>query len=428
MVKHSDNNTITVYEYDTICTEGRCNGYIEPDRLKILQDFSGNDGVPYFKLINKGVRFCQYVGVLQVGRLTIEVLPKIDRGTENDKDEWRKILIDMLRKVGTFEVSLSSETDLKIKRNSILDIYIESFLVQVEKLVHQGLIKKYRKVEDNCNALKGKIVFAKHLSKNIIHKERFFVKYTVYDHFHVLNQLLFKTLLLIRQINTNQILSSKVNSLLLNFPELPDIKVSESVFDNIVYNRKSESYKQAMLISRLLLLNYHPDINKGKNHVLALMFDMNLLWERFVYVSLHKFFKGGTVEQQLSKPYWKLDGTRAITLRPDVILIKDKIKYVLDTKWKLPNNDKPSPGDLQQMYAYTKYFESDHTVLCFPGASDNFLNGRFFNEKQINKVYPCSVLRISFNPADKITAWQEKITTRIDEHLTNQPQHQLQSL
>jgi 5-methylcytosine-specific restriction enzyme subunit McrC len=80
------------------------------------------------------------------------------------------------------------------------------------------------------------------------------------------------------------------------------------------------------------------------------------------------------------------------------------------------------------MYAYTKYFESDHTVLYYPGARDDFLNGWFFNEKQDDSTYPCSVFRISFDPADKITEWQEKITIRIDEHLTNKPQHQLQNL
>ncbi|WP_295654590.1 hypothetical protein, partial [uncultured Mucilaginibacter sp.] len=348
-MKKQSENTITVFEHEAVrlSDTGECK--ITPTQLTALQKFGSTGDVPYFTLLYNGIKFCEYVGVLQVGNLTIEVLPKVDRGSD-DKNQWKKILIDMLRKVGTFDVSASSETSLKIKNNSILDIYIESFLVQVERLVHQGLIKKYRKQEDNCTALKGKLVFAKHISKNIIHKERFFVKYTVYDQLHVLNQILFKTLNLIRVINTNSNLQSRVSTLLLNFPEMPDVKASESLFENIVYNRKNESYRQAMLIARLLLLNYHPDINSGRNHVLALMFDMNLLWERFVYVSLRKHFAGG-IQPQQTKAYWKLDGCRVVSLKPDVVLVKDKIKYILDTKWKLPANNKPGHSDLQQMYA-----------------------------------------------------------------------------
>ena len=419
-MKQKGENIITVYEHDAIRTTDKGTCSISPTQLKALELFNGDDGVPYFNLIHNGVKFCEFVGVLQIGKLTIQVLPKIDRGAESDKESWKKILIDMLRKVGTFEVAPSSETNLKIKRNSILDLYVESFHVQADKLIHQGLIKKYRRVEDNCAALKGKIVFPKHISKNIIHKERFFVKFTVYDHLHVLNQLLYKTLKLIKSINTNVLLQSKVTTLLMNFPGLPDIKVSENLFDNIVYNRKNESYRQAMLISRLLLLNYHPDINAGRNHVLALMFDMNLLWEKFVYVSLQKYFKEGKVEQQLSKPYWKLNGKRATSLKPDVILIKNDTRYVLDTKWKLPNNNKPGPSDLQQMYAYTKYFNSDHTLLCYPGNEDSLTNGHFFNEeKQDEIVYPCSVMRITFNPGKTIKQWQERIYQTVRDNLNH---------
>ncbi|WP_295664256.1 hypothetical protein [uncultured Mucilaginibacter sp.] len=208
-MKKQSENTITVFEHEAVrlSDTGECK--ITPTQLTALQKFGSTGDVPYFTLLYNGIKFCEYVGVLQVGNLTIEVLPKVDRGSD-DKNQWKKILIDMLRKVGTFDVSASSETSLKIKNNSILDIYIESFLVQVERLVHQGLIKKYRKQEDNCTALKGKLVFAKHISKNIIHKERFFVKYTVYDQLHVLNQILFKTLNLIRVINTNSNLQSRV--------------------------------------------------------------------------------------------------------------------------------------------------------------------------------------------------------------------------
>jgi 5-methylcytosine-specific restriction enzyme subunit McrC len=413
---------ITVFEHESIrLNDKNTNCRITTEQLKALQLYNSDNKLPQYSLIHNGIKFCEYVGVLQVGNLTIEVLPKIDR---SDKDKWRKILIDMIRKVGHFEVSSSSEGNLKIKKNSILNLYLESFLNHVEKLVHQGLIKKYRKVEANCSSLKGKLVFQQHITKNIIHKERFFVSYTTYDQNHALNQVLFKTLCLVKIVNTNQLLESKVNTLLSNFPEMPDIKVSELFFNKIAFNRKSENYKPAILIAKLLLLNYHPDINKGKNNVLSLMFNMNLLWEKFVYVSLKKYFKEGIISKQLKKSYWKLGNGKTINLIPDIVMIKDHKKYIVDTKWKLPNLNKPSSSDLQQMYAYAKYFDSYHTLLCYPGESHEYINGHFFNEDPSqDNHYKCSVLRIEMDvnvgkENVNISKWQQQIKTEIVKYAT----------
>lgn len=411
--------TITVFEHESIHAAESSESKLTPLELEVLQRHSGEDGVPYYSLIHKGVKFCEYVGVIQVGKLTIEVLPKIDRGS---KDDWKKILVDMLKKVGSFDIVSTSETSLKIKRNSILDLYLETFLNQVQVLVHQGLLKKYRKMEANATSLKGKLLFQKHIITNIVHKERFYVRYTTYDPNHLLNQLLYKTLQLIKKVNTNHLLSSKVNSLLLCFPEMPDIKVSEATFEKFVYSRKNEHYRQTILISRLLLLNYFPDINSGRNHVMALMFDMNLLWEKFVYLSLKKYFVDGHIEPQANKPYWKLTGQRVVNLRPDIVILKSDVKYVLDTKWKLPNRNKPSYTDLQQMYAYTKYFGSYHTILCYPGADEEFVDGHFHNEDDnLDEHYRCSVLRLKFDMEqypiqNMISHWQMDIAKKIDEY------------
>jgi 5-methylcytosine-specific restriction enzyme subunit McrC len=69
---------------------------------------------------------------------------------------------------------------------------------------------------------------------------------------------------------------------------LPNIKTDEAFFEKLVYSRKTEPYKKGIDIAKLLFLNYYPDVNKGKNDVLALMFDMNRLWEKFVFTSLRK--------------------------------------------------------------------------------------------------------------------------------------------
>jgi len=87
---------------------------------------------------------------------------------------------------------------------------------------------------------------------------------------------------LLFQINYNPVLSSRLGALLLNFPEMSGIKITDALFEKLPFDRKTESYKNAIEIARLILLNYHPDVSTGQHDVLALMFDMNILWEQFV--------------------------------------------------------------------------------------------------------------------------------------------------
>jgi 5-methylcytosine-specific restriction enzyme subunit McrC len=200
--------------------------------------------------------------------------------------------------------------------------------------------------------------------------------------------------------------------MLLDFPEMSDVRVSEAWFNAIVFSRKTEHYRKAIDIARLLLLNYHPDISRGRDHVLALMFDMNLLWEKFVYVSLRKHLPADQIRAQSSKPYWKLDDHRPVRLKPDIVINKGDQTFVIDTKWKVLNNDRPSDEDLRQMYAYTRYFKADHTLLCYPG-EDKYQNGYFFAEESETFGSRCSIIRISMDKANTISTWQSRISTSI---------------
>jgi len=307
-------------------------------------------------------------------------------------------------------VAATSNSDLKLKSNSILDLYFELFIHEVETILHKGLTKTYRSEESNQTALKGRLNFTKHIAKNIVHQERFYVIHTVYDKNNVLNKIIYKTLQLIKTINTNSILQSRIDSVLLNFPELPDISVNEDLFERIQYNRKTENYKTAIEIAKLLLLRYHPAVSSGNNHVLAIMFDMNLLWERFVFVSLKKYLQGTVVIDQSKKPYYSLKGHYDVKLQPDIYINTPNGDFIIDTKWKLPTNGKPAHTDLQQMYAYTKYFLSQKTILCYPGVENQVKEGLFHPETDSTSHTPCSVLRIGLNGHENdINGWMNSI-------------------
>ncbi len=407
---------ITVFEHQAIKLGQEFGEVVfDIDKLQALQKHYGAEGkkVPYYTLGNNSICFNEHVGVIQVGTTLIEVLPKADK-SDDSQTKWRNVLIGMLKAVGLFEVKNTSSSHLKIKANTILDLYFELFVSEVEYLLHNGLIKQYRKREGNVTALKGSIQFAKHIQKNLVHQERFYVRHTTYDVEHKLHQILHKALILLRQLNTSSKLQSRLGALSLNFPEMPDIRVNEATFEKVIYNRKTKPYQTAIEIARLLLLHYHPDVSKGSNNVLALMFDMNLLWERFVYVSLrNKLGEGNTITAQTSKYFWKPENGYKSSMRPDIVINKgyEENCVVLDTKWKNLNGYNPSPDDLRQMFVYHEYYDANRVALVYPG-DGSVSKGHFIdpqNEQKTKKQ--CSVLHIAVN--SDIAKWQGDISAKI---------------
>jgi len=195
---------------------------------------------------------------------------------------------------------------------------------------------------------------------------------------------------------------------------MPDIKVTEATFEKIILNRKTQSYRKAIDIARLLLLQYHPDVSQGRNHVLALMFDMNLLWEQFVLVSLKKHKDPETlITAQTSKYFWKPATGPRLKIRPDIVIHPDKKPcIVLDTKWKLLRGCNPSPDDLRQMYVYHEYYNAAKVALVYPGAKYEKAGGLYLDPLSTAPLEKeCSVISLSVQ--EDVKSWQKKIYDEI---------------
>lgn len=403
---------ISVFEYDKLRIGD--NPFFTKPVHQALEHLYFSSELKYFNLIPCGVQFREFVGVIQVNGVQIEILPKLDR-YDSEKSKWRDILIGMLHEVGLFRVSAPSFSSLTLRSNSILELYFELFIAEVEYLVRTGLIKQYRRQSQNQTSLKGSLDFPRHLTKNLVHQERFFTNSSIYDQDHLWHQILSQTIDLIRLLSQNSHIHSRIGALKLSFPDISPQKISERSFDSLVYNRKTESYRTAMEIARLLLCNYHPDLKSGRNNVLALMFDMNILWESFIYHSLRKQFiregSGWVVIAQRSTAFWSSRACRT-SLRPDILIETGKgCKFILDTKWKHPVDNKPSSTDLQQLFAYSRFFDTNNTALVYPGTHKGFLRGDYAPFRKCDDKVSCSVINLEVEP--QISEWQATISKRI---------------
>ncbi|MFB3386659.1 McrC family protein [Flavobacterium sp. LAR06] len=401
---------IQVFEHSFLSIEGKFkqNHFVALSKLNALH----ND--KYFDIRHNGVKFKQFVGVIQVDGLTIEILPKIDNDGKSF-NVWQKALIKMLRVTKKLKVQKLDNADVNRQNIHLLDIYFEWFLNEVQLLIHQGLIKQYYTETSNVNALKGKLEFAGHISKNLVHKERFYTTHQVYDKDHSVHQILSKALGIVEKCTKGNYLYSKCKTVQLDFPEVKNISVNEAAFSKIPKTRKTTPYETALAISKFIILNFAPNISSGSENMLALLFDMNNLWEEYILARLKQSDKGLTVYGQQSRHFW--DG---ISIRPDIVLDNGSDKFIIDTKWKNIAYSQPSTHDLRQMYVYNDYWKSTKAMLLYPSNETKFEGFVKFQDHHIHKSieikqHECGVGKISIfedgtdildkNIGDKIIDW-----------------------
>ncbi|MCB9251734.1 MAG: restriction endonuclease [Flavobacteriales bacterium] len=366
---------IQIFEHENLTiSENHRGEKLEISELEKLYAFNDQNNNIYFTGIRNGVKFNSYVGVIKIGGLTIEILPKADKNQSHSKTvymHWRNALLNMLSICRKIKVESVSEANLNKRYYSLLDLYFELFINELSYLLRSGLLRKYHKQSSNTTALKGRIDFGKNIQKNLVHKERFYTFHQVYDYEHLINQILLKALNILSRIVSNATLKDRIARLKRDFPEIKEIPIYKSHFDQIKESRKTVPYWEAIKIAKMIILNYAPDIKGGQDNMLALLFDMNSLWEEYVYRMLQRNKPDNIqVNFQNSQKFWE-----GKTIRPDIVLTKTvdqdvQETYIIDTKWKIIEYQNPSDADLKQMYAYNIYWNCRRSMLLYPNVKE----------------------------------------------------------
>ena len=155
----------------------------------------------------------------------------------------------------------------------------------------------------------------------------------------------------------DNVLKDKVKKILLEFDNITPTNLSTKDFQNIHFDRKSAPYKKSVDIAKMLILNYSPSLNSGNEQMLTLLFDMNKLWEDYIFRVLRKHIDQETyhITAQSRNLFWKDK-----TIRPDIVVTNhlDKETFIIDTKWKIVDNSNPSDDDLKQMFTYNLHWKS----------------------------------------------------------------------
>lgn len=355
------------------------------DLVEFIHEYAGDEEnadalefmrIAYKRNIGDVVTIKNYVGLIQMQNgYQIQVLPKISFGDGEDvgNAKTKRTFLKMLRSMKDFSSKVFNDASLKVDRMNLYEIFINMYLQEVRQLVKHGIKSAYVEQEDNLRFYKGKLQVSKHIRANTVHKERFYV---AFDEFHpnrVENKLVKATLIKLQKLTSSAENSKEIRQLLTAFEMVDPSTNYHKDFSAVVINRNTKDYEMLMQWSRVFLMNKSFTTFSGKNSSRALLFPMESVYESYVAQQMKKVMcpAGWDVSTQDKGYYLFVEPRKQFSLRPDIVLQRKGRIVIMDTKWKsLVNNDRKnygiSQGDMYQMYAYSKKYETSEIWLLYP--------------------------------------------------------------
>ncbi len=337
-----------------------------------LARFNDAHGGRFFRLGHRSIKTTEFVGYVEVGDLAIEILPKADRAPVRaaSGQVWRHGLLEMLRAATGLRLENPNPASQVVGRSTLLELVAQRLVEETERLVHEGLAKGYRDEEANGSTFRGKLLFRQHLRENLVRADRFYVRYATFDRDIVVNRILCEALHALDGLALSGGLAARAAACSATFPEVGRLHITNDTFDRITLGRSTVRYRDALILARMLLEQRAPELRAGQAPVFSVLFDMNVLWERYV-ASLFRNAAGRRfdVSTQESTSIWRAAGMASRTVRPDIVVRvpgKKTVLLVVDTKWKVAPDGIPSDDDLKQMFVYNELLAAPRAVLLYP--------------------------------------------------------------
>lgn len=307
----------------------------------------------YFKLDWNVLKTQQYCGILNYdNNQDIYLLPKI---ADNNDEKNLDIFIYML--MYAYDIKLENEdiASCKNETHNILEVFIQLFAQRLFKEFGRGVYKEYITEQDNLTTLRGKYLINENLKHNFI-KNKIYCEYDEFSMDNHLNQFFLYAV--------KTLLKYTKNKKLLKQCELALDEVEYRTFDinnlHIHFNRLNNRFKDSFEFALLLLNKSIPLFAKDKKSF-AFLFDMNMLFERFV----GKMIK----EHEPATLLQSCDTYGDLILKPDII-VKD---LIIDTKYKkLGAKNEIKRDDKFQMFVYGKNYNKTNTILLYPKHLEHF--------------------------------------------------------
>lgn len=370
--------TIQLREHDSlkIGTRDPANHVLSEEQANALRKLEASLPKGVIRWGHKGVKFSQFCGVISLGQDSLEILPKI-HGRETEPGISRQILIKMLYAARELTPSLHGAAHIDLQRHHLLDVFINYFCGQLFEQIHQGMIKIYVENEANLPVVRGRIIVGKQFKYNLAHNERVYCLFDELQVDNAYNQAIKATLRFLYSVAAGNRLRQRLTELLFIFDEIQDVLVTAADVAELPRNRVVNRYDEIYRLCEWFLSGISPDVVVGKNPAVALLFDMNRVFESFIAFRMRKVIHALGYKLRVQGPQRYLGEDlytqrNLFLLKPDIsVLDQDgNVVFMGDTKWKLLDGADNKYGvrqaDIYQMLAYGTQYKCQRMALIYP--------------------------------------------------------------
>ncbi len=313
----------------------------------------------------------QYVGMLAAADVRLEILPKI-KGLE--EGATRGVLVRMIAASLDIPLHVSDITGHETQNNDFLEMLVGLFVVRLEYQMRQGLSRCYERRQEDLSRLRGKLDLIRQLSTHAANPQRLACHYDELNTNTALNRRLFCALRSLHRLVKNEITRRSIAKLLLQFEGVRLLTGPESLKERILLSRPDQRWQQVETLASLFLSGLQQTTQSGGRVGFALLFDMNLLFEKYVASLIKQYCRNAAFTCRVQGPEESLVvnayGRTLFRAKPDLHVSCAGRVIVLDTKWKALKDDVPSldisTSDIYQIHAYSTIYAADSVVLIYP--------------------------------------------------------------
>lgn len=390
--------THTIFEHEKVSFKKLG---IEHDHplLSEIDQLNKQAGVDLVTIGRDFLKASQYVGILKIGKIVLQILPKIEyleyvpeisQGTASSNDTAvRTAAINLLFLISythNLPVKAIDQAALVTSTSEWFELLTRIFATELHDLMSGGMSRSYILREENLPLLRGRWEIEKQLRRQPHIRHRFDVTYDEYSSDTPLNRVfrfVSQRLLHLTNDHLNQTLLCDLLEWFQNVEHLETIDAIQ--IDQITFTRLNDHFRPPFNLARLFLELGVMQFESGSTQAYAFVFDMNQLFERFLtrFIERHRQLilpKKWADIQILPQSHGYIrylaerasNNKRVFQLKPDIIFshFMKKPDLIIDTKYKQLDHGirrlGVSESDFYQMVAYITRLNCEKILMLYP--------------------------------------------------------------
>lgn len=370
-------NTIQLKEYEkknkseiACCDLESLEKYLERNKLSSA-----------LKVTASGVKARNYVGVIKFKNTQFEILPKLisqykddNKLTDEEKEKQNQIilknLVFMLSYTKHLDIKSTSCAKLAKTQNPFLEVLIREFAESLFECLKRLTPKNYIREEDNLNYLKGKLKFTENIRYNSANQAKFYCEFDEFSENCVLNQLFNYVSICLHSISKDSNNKKLLKFIINYYQDIKLVRFDKFKCQKIRLNRNQQLFKKPFELAKMFVEQSSVDLSKNKFENITLLWDMNELFEEFIYQVMKKH-NIADVSPQKKKRLLVCGGSTYRDTKVDIMVYKDKTKKipekVIDTKYKrFESLDDVASADIYQVSTYCLLHGVKEAILLYP--------------------------------------------------------------